>query len=306
MSLTANVHELGSHRNVYIHPLAIASICDHHTRVTCSGTRLAANAAVLGLLFGIIDKHNSNIAICDAVDVIYDVDSFGNVHFVESEVESKNRLLTTVYPQYVLLGWYAVNVEMIPAYQRIHQLLNSHHQIPYFMLLNPVALLSDDIPISLYVTNTSTSFELISYQLGTTPSENISIEHIMKHVRSQSVNSTQQLNQGMITSIAILQSHIDKVIQYLLLVEAQKIPVDYELLRAINQVLLNLPSESQSLVANSLQQSSIAQHSILSQADETLTEELLSLYLSSATKATNDLSQLIEVTNVCAITEKKW
>ena len=59
---------------IKMHPLSIASICDHYTRVNSGGSRLKKNDPVVGLLFG--TQNGLNVDIIDASDAIYEVSSF--------------------------------------------------------------------------------------------------------------------------------------------------------------------------------------------------------------------------------------
>ena len=60
-----------SGRVIRVHPLAIASICDHHTRVTQGGSIFQKDAPVVGLLFG--TQKGLVVDIVDATDAIYTV-----------------------------------------------------------------------------------------------------------------------------------------------------------------------------------------------------------------------------------------
>eukprot|EP01036_Dinobryon_divergens_P016469 gene16469-22337_t len=63
--------DVKSSRKVGIHPLAIASICDHYTRVSVGGSKLPKDCPVVGLLFGVQD--GQDISIFDGTEAIYEV-----------------------------------------------------------------------------------------------------------------------------------------------------------------------------------------------------------------------------------------
>jgi hypothetical protein len=81
--------------------LAIASICDHYTRVAAGGSKMPSNSPVIGLLFGV--QNGLDISIIDASDAIYEV--VGGVVVLNSvEIEKKKVLMTAVFTTYELLG----------------------------------------------------------------------------------------------------------------------------------------------------------------------------------------------------------
>jgi len=58
-----------SEKKVGVHPLAIASICDHFTRISVGGSKLARDTPAVGLLFGV--QNGLEVSIIDATDAIF-------------------------------------------------------------------------------------------------------------------------------------------------------------------------------------------------------------------------------------------
>jgi len=63
----------GDEKRIFVHPLAIASICDHHTRVAMGGSLFKPTDPAIGLLFG--TQTGLDVEIIDATDAIYSMES---------------------------------------------------------------------------------------------------------------------------------------------------------------------------------------------------------------------------------------
>jgi hypothetical protein len=64
-------------KRIFMHPLAIASICDHHTRVAMGGSLFKPTDPAIGLLFG--TQSGLDVEIIDATDAIYSISNSGEI-----------------------------------------------------------------------------------------------------------------------------------------------------------------------------------------------------------------------------------
>lgn len=239
-------------KKLRLHPLAISSICDHHTRVLLGGSKTPHNAPVIGLLFGI--QNGLEISIVDASDALYHVDDNNNIHFMDDEILKKIDLWTAVFNTYELLGWYAFGSEMSPFFLDIHRNFISFHrknfiegsekplcsESPLFLLMNPSPeSKSKQLPLQLfeseiYISNDSQEPSLvfidIPFELETNQAERIAIDQVTKLTGTDS-SSLEVQNQSSSTSLRKLDEKIKMLITTLEAMELNKIPVDHHLLR---------------------------------------------------------------------------
>jgi hypothetical protein len=186
-------------KKVRVHPLAIASICDHYTRVSMGGTILKPSDPVVGLLFG--TQSGLTVEIIDATDAIYTVSATGEVQLDQAAnfpnpLEPKNKNNKTdliiapfAYMQYELLGWYTLSASTEPApwCMDIHRQIRSFNEAPLFLLMNHSPQpYSKQLPLSIFDTETHTlssgenseAFTSLSFGLETSQTERISVDQV--------------------------------------------------------------------------------------------------------------------------------
>lgn len=118
-----------STKKVAVHPLAIASICDHYTRVQAGGSKFQKNDPVVGLLFG--TQSGLYVEVIDGTDAVYALDEHGEIALpfsldlqnrinfpdpnlpTDDEENKKNKCFLMTEPfkhiSYELLGWYTLS-----------------------------------------------------------------------------------------------------------------------------------------------------------------------------------------------------
>lgn len=272
-----------------IHPLCIATICDHYTRVTVGGSRLPKDYPVIGLLFG--THLGAHISINDAADAVYDLDASGiilNIH----EIERLKALTVAVYPAYELLGWYTVGdgADAKPEHLQVHQAMATIVRgPPLFVLLNSAPLDLKQLPISIYMSEEVHGSEkegsgLIfidqSFRLETGAVESLAVEQITKATATNTLSLTEVKNQAMGVSIETFRSKLAVLHGCMCAMRDGVIPMDCELLRRVAKITRRLP---RSLALD------------VGFGDE-LNECLMLTYLSLATKAASSLNDLTDVT----------
>ena len=259
--------------------LAIASICDHYTRVAAGGSRMASNSPVIGLLFGV--QNGLDISIIDATDAIYDV--VGGVIILNSpEIEKKKRLFTAVFASYELLGWYTLTNgnQVLPVHMTIHRDMMAFNEAPLFLLMNhapdPNA---KQLPLSIYeaemhlIQDAPTQiFVDIAFKLETAQAERVAVDQITKVIPTEGVSTLEVQNQSLITSLRILEKKIAVITKLVRSMQEGTVPVDHS--------FQQLPA--------------IDSDNFQGQFLNEMVDTLMMTYLSTSTKATSNLTELSE------------
>jgi len=286
-------------KKLKLHPLAISSVCDHHTRVMLGGSRISSTSPVIGLLFGI--QNGLEISIVDASDALYDVDENNNIQFMEEEIKKKIELWTAVFNTYELLGWYTFGSEVSPIFLDIHKTMSAFHQkyfiegnekplcseVPLFLLMNsspeskskqlPLQVFETETYISNENQETSLVFMEIPFELETNQAERIAIDQVTKLIGTDSISSLEVQNQSSSTSLRKLDEKIKILIATLEAMEQNKIPVDHHLLRTaakLNDFFLTVRPGN---------------------FDDEFVDNMIISYLGATTKTTSELATLSDL-----------
>lgn len=194
-------------KKVSVHPLAIVNMSDQYTRITCGGSVLPKDAAVVGLLFGRIT--HDGLEIVDADDIPTD----------RSEAATQQvSLHQAVFPQNSVWGWYRVGTSEEPTAEDLSltQELKAHYQTdgdeykPFiFSLLqvrpakeDPNAKMKDDandnddeeLPLNLYEIQVHDGAAVLvgvdNWALETSEAERIAVERVVREQPQQDLKTT--------------------------------------------------------------------------------------------------------------------
>jgi len=207
MTSSSNIKKYG------VHPLVIASCCDHYVRDKMCGTVL--ETAAIGFIFG-HNLNSSGISISDAVDAVYTVKEDGSISLDESIAERKKKLWIEVDPTIELLGWYAFGRETNLHHMEIHKSMMNLCVAPIFLLLDPEPSpdmrtlplhifdaklhIVDDAPCYIFV---EVEFLLVSSQ-----SERIAVDQVVKSSPSDGATTMESQSSVMVASLQNLTSSI--------------------------------------------------------------------------------------------------
>lgn len=249
-------------RNLFIHPLAIATICDHHTRVSVGGTQLGSNDPVIGLLLGF--QSGLDVHIIDGTDAVYEIDEKGEIKLDmeanfpnPADPENKNNKLDLVIEpfasiNYELIGWYAVCDGLVPPKWclNIQKKIQKVNEAPLFLLMNhspdPNSKL---LPLAIFESEAhsgndnfvSEVFVNLPFRLETTQMEKITVDQITKQGPMDGVSAAEVQNQTLVTSLTILKEKIRVIISALEKM-VQSGNIDNNLVRRANQICQQLPA----------------------------------------------------------------
>lgn len=259
----------------------IASTCDHFTRVSTGGSKLAADSPVYGLLFG--TRNEAYSSICDSVDMNYTF-SGGDIQVLPGEIDSKSKLWTAVFTTYTLIGWYAFGQKPTSDHKKIHKMISTYTADPLFLIINQTSAAdSDQLPLNVYSASNGTDFAEIAFRIETTDVEKLAVDHITKSTPVPGLSALEVQNQSTLTSLRILDSKVGTIVETLQAMKEGKIPVDHALLRRAAKICQSLPPVD-----------SVA---LKKQYDSETTNSLLIAYLSTATQTTGQLMDVADVYN---------
>jgi len=270
--------------NISLHPLVIINITDHYTRqfVRSDGKITRVFGALVGIQAG------RNVEIYNSFELIYldGPKALDMQFFVEREAQMK-----TVFKNYDVLGWYSTGSQVLPSDLELNRQVFQLNESPLFMILDPLAglLVSEregkELPISIFetevkvVNDTPTFvFAKTTFKIETVQAERIAVDHIA-HASSGDSALITQLD-GMHNAINMLHIRIKILLQFLEATKKGTIPTDHALLRKIASIIQFLPCMD----------TAEFHESFLKEYNDTL----LVAYLSTITKGTNTLNDLIE------------
>lgn len=272
-------------QKVEIHPLVIASACDHYTRVAMGGATIPKDSPVFGLIFGTND--GNNISVLDATDAIYEV-AQGKLSIPQEEIEKKVKLWTAVYVSYKILGWYSFGNEATLQHLDFYGPLLKLVDAPIFLLFNP-DIMSDkeELPINAFSIENHENHPIfieVPFKIESTEVEKLSLNEITKKTPIQDLSSLENQNQSVEVSLNMLRRKVDYMIKVLISMKNNEKQVNHELLRKAKKICQSLPALGEKRVEKDL-------------GDDVMTSQMIS-FLAQVTDVTN---QLHEVGDVCSL-----
>lgn len=236
-----------SAKKIGLHPLAIASICDHYTRVNMGGTKFRPDDPVLGFLFGV--QNGLDVSIIDATEAVYEVVD-GNIVLNKAKTVEKRELWTKVFATHELLGWYTVGGTVAePWCYTIQREMMELNEAPLFLLMNKAPdANSKQLPLMIFELEANSAaqiFASITFQLETTQVERIAVDQITKAVPTDGVSTLEVQNMTMITSLRTLEEKIGVLVEALQAIQqrgGQRETKDYEIIRRAAKICQQLPA----------------------------------------------------------------
>lgn len=145
------------------------------------------------------------------------------------------------------------------------------------------------LPLALFRINCTEGtqyFEELDFTLESSESERIALDQITKNTTINGVSGVESLNVSVQTSLGILEEELDLVIHVLTLMVSGSLKIDASLTRAANKVVQQLPTIFPS-----------DRHFTINPDNnqiEEISSNLLTLFLSYASKTTDDLKSYVE------------
>jgi COP9 signalosome complex subunit 6 len=265
--------------SISLHPLVIINITDHYTRQFIRSEGKVTR--VYGALFG--SQEGRTVEILNSCELLFESSSLDIGYFAEKETQMK-----TVFPKYEVLGWYSTGAQIQPNDMMLNKQVLQLNESPLYLMLDPHVGIDKgkDLPISIYETELRMekeapvhAFSKASFKIETIQAERIAVDHIA-HATSGSESALVAQLSGMHNAINMLSLRINAILQFLQATKNGKVAPDHNLLRKIATMTQLLPTMD----------SPSFNEGFLKEYNDTL----LVVYMSTITKGTNNLNELID------------
>eukprot|EP01064_Diplonema_japonicum_P000689 TRINITY_DN1044_c0_g10_i2.p1 TRINITY_DN1044_c0_g10~~TRINITY_DN1044_c0_g10_i2.p1 ORF type:complete len:300 (+),score=67.65 TRINITY_DN1044_c0_g10_i2:76-975(+) len=266
---------------VQLHPLVVLNISDHWTRTSVMAEK---SQRVIGALLGV--QTGRTVEIHTSFELATDQEKGQGVVTLDVKyLEDKKNHYMQVFPTYDLVGWYTTGQSLTDADTSLHKTIMRYNESPLLMVMDttPPAT-ATSLPVYLYETVVQVkndtpkySFCSVAYTIESEESERISIDNVAHGTGSTSIATPIKMYRD---ALLMLQKRVRVVVAYLKGVKEGKHGLNHSVLREINALCHLLPTQS----VPSFQAAYEAEYS----------DVLLISYLSTLTRATNNLSELVE------------
>jgi len=277
----SQLEESGSALDISLHPLVIINISDHFTREKVTKD----NVRVFGILIG--SQKGRKVEIFNSFAFLLGKDNVVDNEYLTTKIEQFKK----VFEDYELLGWYSTSANIQSYDMDVHQQIMKFNESPLYLILDPASILSRELPISLLEAGIKIEndtpvlrFAKVTYKIETTDAERIAVDHVAKTNNSDEGSKLTSHLFNMHNAIKMLNIRVKLIIAFLETQKSGQIPIDYSLLRRINSLTNLLPT----IDGDNFTQEFLNEYN----------DTLLSTYLSSITKASNALNELIDKFNV--------
>jgi len=277
----SQLEESGSALDISLHPLVIINISDHYTREKVS----KENARVFGILLG--TQKGRKVEVSTSFAILLTKENVVDNEYLSTKIEQFKK----VFEDYELLGWYSTSSNIQSYDMDVHQQIMKFNESPLYLILDPLSILSRELPLTLLEAGIKIEndapvlrFAKVTYKIETTDAERIAVDHVAKTNSGEEGSKLTTHLYNMFNAIKMLNIRVKLIIAFLEQQKSGQIPVDYSLLRRINSLTNLLPT----IDGDSFTQEFLNEYN----------DTLLSTYLSSITKASDALNELIDKFNV--------
>ncbi|KAJ3098425.1 COP9 signalosome complex subunit 6 [Phlyctochytrium planicorne] len=255
-----------------------------------SGLSITLYACMQALFGAVIGTQNGrDIEIFNSYELPFTT-SGNDVTIDKNYFLSKQEQFRQVFPKYDMLGWYTVGVKPTKSDVHVHQQFLDINESPLFLQLNPlIVAASKDLPIHMYESvidivagQPQMKFVESSFTIETGEAERIAVDHVAHLTNAENAAESTLINHlgTQRNAIKMLQTRIKVLSEYISDVEKGVLPRDHTILREISSLRDRLPTMTGSDFQREFQID--------------FNDVLLTTYLTSITKGTNQLNDLIE------------
>ncbi|KAJ3072228.1 COP9 signalosome complex subunit 6 [Podochytrium sp. JEL0797] len=287
---------------VTLHPLVILNMSDHFTRLRMQTQNDAASSSTPQTIFGAIigTQTGREIEIFNSYELPYKYTQEAGFVIDNAYFLSKQEQFRQVFPKYDLLGWYSVGSEPTESDLAVHKQIIEHNESPLFIQLNPIiSALAKDLPLNVYESvldlegaGNVMKFAKSKYRIETGEAERIALDHVARVSNAETERGSSMVANltGQRNAIKMLHSRVFILKAYLRDVENGVLPRDHELMRQIASICQRLPT----MDSLEFKQEFMTDYNDI----------MLGTYLSSITKGTHAMNELIEKVNLVSSDRK--
>jgi len=225
---------------VFLHPLVILSISDHHTRERLTVPVKGGRTRIIGVLLGTVTNGKIEVTNSFEASAVFD-DATGKLVSVDpSFLRRRKESFEKVFPTAKVVGWYESGSDVDPNDAAIiTPILSQYTETVMVMMLDNEAVFAEgttEIPIKFFETeikDDSLSFKSSPYHIVTIEAERIGVDHIAKTSKSEGTSELSVHVTGLQGAMKILLGRLENITEYLKRVKAGTEPYDPAIMRKI-------------------------------------------------------------------------
>eukprot|EP00835_Amoeboradix_gromovi_P001505 NODE_69_length_23719_cov_0.556689.p9 type:complete len:257 gc:universal NODE_69_length_23719_cov_0.556689:14118-14888(+) len=198
---------------VRVHPLVLLSVVDHFRRVN-------TKKRVVGILLG--QKYSDHINISNSFAVPFDEDK--HFYLDHDYVLTMFQMFKKINAKELIVGWYHTGPQLHFNDLEIHRWMQHICGNGVLCIIQPFL----DHPIDAYTLVDNSQFQHISSSITSEQSEEIGVEHLLRDIFELQKSPVQ---------LDGLKSRVDKIINYLELVQNGKMPLQQDILDSVQELL---------------------------------------------------------------------
>ncbi|GAA5810105.1 hypothetical protein MFLAVUS_003524 [Mucor flavus] len=281
--------------SISVHPLVLLNISDHYTRTKLQTPEAIDNGRMYGALLA--SQSGRDIDIINSFDLPLSVNGKDDVQFDKEFLLYKLEQLKQVFPTLDFMGWYSLGPKPTESELKLHEQFLQVNDSALFLQMDPNALSGGEreFPIDIYESiidmvdeRTRLVFIKSTYKVETGEAECIAVDHVAKPSSSSHdtglgntliAHLTTQRN-----AIAMLNSRIQFLQQYLQDTKSGIVPVDHDIIRQISSLCRRSPV--------------LEKKAFDEQFSTEYNDVLLVAYLASITKGLNTVNDLVDKFNL--------
>ncbi|KAI8047493.1 maintenance of mitochondrial structure and function-domain-containing protein [Thamnidium elegans] len=281
--------------SISVHPLVLLNISDHYTRTKLQTPAAIENGRMYGALLA--SQSGRDIDIINSFDLPLSVNGKDDVQLDKAFLLYKLDQLKQVFPTLDFMGWYSLGPKPTESDLKLHEQFLQVNDSVLFLQMDPNALSGGEreFPIDIYESiidmvdeRTRLVFIKSTYKVETGEAECIAVDHVAKPSSSSHdtglgntliAHLTTQRN-----AIAMLNSRIQFLQQYLQDTKSGAVPVDHDIIRQISSLCRRSPI--------------LEKKAFDEQFSTEYNDVLLVAYLASITKGLNAVNDLVDKFNL--------
>jgi len=225
---------------VFLHPLVILCISDHHTRERLTVPAKGGRTRIIGVLLGTVSNGKIEVTNSFEAKAEFDATTGKLVSVDESFLRRRKKSFEEVFPTAKVVGWYESGSDVDPDDAVIiTRLISQYTETVMAMTLDNDAVFAEgttEIPIKFFETEIkgdSLSFKSSPYHIVTIEAERIGVDHIAKTSKSEGTSELSVHVIGLQGAMKILLGKLENITEYLKKVKAGTEPFDPAIMRKI-------------------------------------------------------------------------
>jgi COP9 signalosome complex subunit 6 len=281
----------GAALQIELHPLVIINISDHFTRAKVESNQNPP-PRVIGALLG--TQEGRNVEVSNSFELVYHVVQ-GAIVIDTDYLKSKLEQFKKVFPTNEFLGWYSTGNAVHQSDIVIHKQFLEVNESPIFLIMDVAAAYASttrDLPITMFESELhviqdqpTLLFVKVPYRIQTGEAERIGVDHVAKVTPAGGAEGSQLTAHlvGLHNAIKMLNARVKNLHSFLGAINDGSIPVDHGILRQTASLCNLLPTVD----TPAFQEDFLKEYN----------DVLLVTYLSSITKGTSNINELVEKYN---------